>query len=58
MNQFIYSMSKAMYNILLNGKNDPDTQTSYRGLGTKQKVIEYINKTFGLIGKIIDITIE
>ena len=58
MNQFTYSISKKMYDSLLNGRKDPDTQMSYRGLGTRQKVIEYVNKTFGLLGEVVELTVE
>lgn len=54
----IYVMSKAMYNIYIHGRKKTDNLPEIRGLGDKEKLIEYINETFGLLGTVTDVHVK
>lgn len=53
----VYEMTRGMYEDLLRDRVR-DNGRRIRGCGSKQGVIDYINKTFGLLPKITDIRIE
>lgn len=53
----IYVMSKKMYLLLLNGRTRANGRR-IRGCGSKQGVIAYINRTYGLLHPITDLKIE
>ncbi len=53
----IHTMSKKMYESLLKGRTLGNGRV-IKGCGSKQGVINYINKTWGLLHKITDIRIE
>lgn len=54
----MYTMSSVMYNLLIHGRKKTDSLPEIRGLGSKQKLIEYVNDTFGLLGEVTDIQIK
>ena len=52
------TMTKDMYEILLNGKKKSSDEPGFRGCGTKEKVCAYVRQAWGLLGYVTDITIE
>jgi hypothetical protein len=56
--QMIYVMPKAMYDLYIHGRKKTDNLPEIRGFGDKNKLIEYINETFGLLGVVTDIHVK
>jgi hypothetical protein len=54
----LYIMSKAMYDLYIKGRKKTDNLPEIRGFGDKQKLIDYINETFGLLGTVTDIQVK
>ena len=52
------SMTKDMYDILLNGKKKSSDDPGFRGCGTPDKVAAYVRQAWGLLGFVTDIVIE
>lgn len=52
------TMSKEMYMILLNGKKATSDAPGMKGCGTPEKVVEYINDTFGLLGNVEEVMVQ
>lgn len=61
----IYTISRERYMNLLNGytyvvqdERNRQRRITHTGLGSREKVIEYLNATEGLLGTITDLRIE
>lgn len=54
----LYIMSKAMYDLYIHGRKKTENLPEVRGFGDEQKLIDYINATFGLLGTVTDIQIK
>jgi len=53
------TMTKEMYNALLKGrKGTSDGGGSFNGCGTPEKVVEYVNETFGLLGEVTEVVAQ
>lgn len=53
----MYMMGKRMYEQLLNGKTKANGR-KIRGCGSRQGVVDYLNRTYGLLHPITDLRIE
>lgn len=49
------TMTKEMYRILLNGRKATDDHPGVNGCGTPEKVTEYVDQTFGLLGHVTEV---
>lgn len=54
----LYIMSKTMYDLYIKGRKKTENLPEIRGLGDKQKLIAYINETFGLLGEVTDVHVK
>lgn len=52
------TMSKEMYMCLLNGKKATADMPGVKGLGTPEKVIEYVDNSFGLLGTVEEVIVR
>lgn len=58
MNNIQVTMTKEMYDALLNGRAKNGNEPSIRGCGTPEKVVEYVDKAWGLLGHVTGISVE
>ena len=49
------TMTKEMYRALLNGRKGSGDEPGFKGLGTYEKVVEYVDQTFGLMGRVVEV---
>ena len=52
------TMSKAMYDLLLNGRKPTVDTIGIKACGTHKKVVEYVDATFGLLGKVEEVVVQ
>ena len=52
------TMSKDMYHLLLNGRKATTDQPGIKACGTHEKVVEYVNEAFGLLGQVTEVHVE
>ena len=52
------TMTKEMYRILLNGRKATEDHPGVNGCGTPEKVAEYVDETFGLLGHVVEVVTQ
>lgn len=52
------TMSKEMYLSLLNGRKATADAPGIKACGTPEKVVEYVNEAFGLLGTVEEVVIQ
>lgn len=52
------TMSKEMYNLLLNGRKMTADTIGIKACGTPEKVVEYVNEAFGLLGQVMEVIVQ
>ena len=60
MRELTVTMPLGLYQALLNGRKRNTDQgiSAIRGLGSHEKVVEYVNATWGLLGKVVEVIPE
>lgn len=49
------TMTKEMYKVLLNGRKATEDHPGVNGCGTPEKLVQYVDDTFGLMGHVTEV---
>lgn len=52
------TMKKEMYDRYLMGRKATADEIGWSGCGTYEKVVEYVNETFGLLGNVVEVIVQ
>ena len=52
------TMTKTMYDKLLKGRKATADEPGFSGCGTYEKVVEYVDAAFGLLGTVTEVIVQ